>query len=308
MVREISAFAPATVGNVLIGYDVLGLCLDGWGDTVSLSLNESGEVTLGEVTGDNGVLPRDPTKNVATALIGHLLQEKGISQGITVTLHKGLPVGSGLGSSSASSVGALVALNALLELNLSHEELLSYALIGEELACGARHPDNVTPCLYGGITLTTTERGTRSLPVPADLYATIVHPDFTLLTSEARKVLPSSLPFSNMVQQVSSVAGFITGLYESDYGLIQASLHDYMTEPYRSSLIPRFSEAKAAALSAGALGCGISGAGPSLLALCQGNEVAKQCEKAFQEIYASSQIKTSTLVTKIPTIGARVIQ
>ncbi len=307
MVHSVSAFAPATVGNILVGYDVLGLCLDTWGDTVSVTFQDAPKVSLIEVKGDKGFLPRDPEKNVASALIGHLIRDKGITRGVSVSLSKGLPIGSGLGSSSASSVAALVAANTLLELNLSKQELLEYALLGEEMACGSAHPDNVAPCLFGGITLTTSEHGTRSLPVPEQLFATVVHPDFSLLTSEARKVLPSALPFSQMIQQVSSVAGFITGLYESDYGLIKASLHDYMTEPYRSSLIPRFDEAKSAALKAGALGCGISGAGPSLLALCQGEEVARQCEVALQTIYSNSQISTKTLVTKIPSTGARVL-
>ena len=271
MVKQkiVTAFAPASCANINCGFDILGFTLESPGDTVILNINARNKTIIKKITGDNGRLPFDPKLNTATVAIDNLLTTLNIKIGIDVVIHKQMPLGSGLGSSAASSVAAIYALNHLLDFNLNKHELIQYAMVGELAASGAIHADNVAPSMLGGFTLirSMSPLDIVQIPTPQNLYYTIIHPDLEINTHDARGILKNYVSMNKVIEQSANLAGLITGLCTSNYALIGRSLHDVIIEPIRSLLIPKFDIIKNVALESGAIGFGISGSGPSIFTL-----------------------------------------
>lgn len=263
--RSARAFAPASIGNIGVGFDLLGHTIEGPGDAATVRVIDEPIVRIDAIDGDVPGLSRIPLVaegNTAGRALIELRAHLGLAHGFAVTLHKGIALGSGLGGSAASCVAALVAANALLDAPLSREALYPFALLGESVASGSLHGDNVAPMLLGGVVLATETRAIR-LDAP-DLYCAAVHPAFVLETRDARAVLAPPYPLGELVHQTSHLALFLTGLARGDRALIADGLHDVLVEPRRAALIPGFADVKRAALEAGALGASISGAGPTV--------------------------------------------
>jgi homoserine kinase len=278
--KEVRVFAPATVANVAIGYDILGFAISRPGDEIVARFNpelKGLKITAITGTGDK-VLPYDVELNTAGVAAQRLLEHLGKSNvGIEMEVHKKMPFGSGLGSSAASAAGAVVAINELLGAPLSRESLLYFTVLGEVVADGSFHADNVAPCLVGGITLIRSNESLdiHHLPVPANLHVAVIHPELEILTKDARGVLSDTVPLNTAVLQMGGLASFIVALYTNDLPLLGRSLHDFIIEPQRKQLIKGFDDVKAVAMSRGALGCSISGAGPSMFALCDSGYLAQ---------------------------------
>lgn len=283
--RSIKVFAPATVANVACGFDIFGFALDQPGDELIVTLKDSPGVTIKSITGDQGKLPLDPKKNTAGVSVLRFLEYLRSQQGVEIELHKKMPLGSGLGSSAASAAGSLFAVNALLGYPLPLAELLPFAMEGERAACGAAHADNVAPSLLGGFVLirSYSPLDVVKIATPLNLYCTILHPKIEIRTEEARQILPKSIPLQQHVVQTGNAAGLIAGLMGGDPKLIQKSLVDVIVEPVRAVLIPGFDAIKTAALEKGALGCSISGSGPSLFALSLSAEHAADIGAAMEQ-------------------------
>ncbi len=310
MSKSIKAFAPATVANVACGFDVLGFALDQPGDSAKITLNAENKVRITSITGDNGFLPLDPAKNTVSLVISKYLKHIGSDQGVDIELEKGMPLNSGLGSSAASSVVGIYALNELLGRPLKTEELLSFAMEGERLASGSAHADNVAPSLLGGFVLIRSYDPLDfiQLPTPDKLHATIIHPQIDVKTKDARSILRKQVEMKDAVIQWGNLGGLVAGLYRNDYELIGRSLQDVIVEPVRSILIPGFDLAKAEALKHGALGASISGSGPSIFALSTSMEEAKKIGAAMKAVYDSIHIESQVLVSKISPNGPRIIE
>jgi len=308
MPESIKVFAPATVANVTCGFDILGFAVDKPGDEILLKKANSSKVRIIKITGDDGMLPLDPDKNTCGAVIKKFINDLGMDQGIDIELNKMMPLGSGLGSSAASSAAAIFAINELLERPKNIEELLPYAMEGERIACGAAHADNVAPALFGGFVLVRSydPLDTIKLPVPDNLYATLIHPQIEIKTKDAREILRKDIQFRDSIKQSGNVAGLIAGLLLPDLELLGRSLYDHIVEPIRSILIPGFDEVKQAAIDAGALGAGISGSGPSIFALSTSEEVGKkigiQMAKGFKNLDIGSEVYVSKVNKQGPKI------
>lgn len=277
------AFAPATVANVAVGFDILGFALDGLGETATVErIERSREVFVEEVEG-YADLPLDPRKNCATAGLVRLIEERKLSHGFRVRLDKQIPIGSGLGGSSASAVAAMVAANALLKKKLSFNQVLDYALTGEEVASRSRHGDNVGPCLKGGLVYIRSHPQLEivSVKVPRALHAVVVLPNLTIRTADARKILKPEIPLKAMVEQTANLGGFLIGCLTNDFALMGRSLRDVVIEPQRSKLIPGFHDLQEVALASGALGFSISGSGPAMFALVNGRTAGLKVQKAL---------------------------
>ena len=274
--QSVSVFAPATVANVGCGYDVLGFALEKPGDRVIMHLNNSGQITLDRIEGDQGLLPKDPEKNIVTAVIKYYFDKLNIRQGVSVELYKEMPFGSGLGSSSASAVAGLVAINELMGNPLTREQLLPLAMEGERLACGNAHADNVAPSLLGGLVLIRSydPLDVVSLPYPDSLHVAVLYPHVEIPTLEARKILKTNVPITDAIKQWGNVAGLVAGFCTGDEQLIGRSLQDYIIEPVRAMLIPDFYQMRTIAMKNNALGFGISGSGPSVFTLCNNPDTA----------------------------------
>ncbi|MGH2487839.1 MAG: homoserine kinase, partial [Ktedonobacterales bacterium] len=259
---ETRAFAPATVANVSAGLDIFGFAVDAPGDVVVARLCDAPSVSIAAITGDDGRLPREAIANTAGAAALALLDHLRPGCGVELEVHKRMPLGSGLGSSAASAVAAVVAVNALFGDRLSRRELLPFALAGECVSCGFTHADNVAPSLLGGFVLIrdTDSLDTVQLPAPSALCCALIHPHIEVRTADARALLPREISLRDGVKQWGNAAGLVAGLLLGDFALIGRSLHDVVAEPARARLIPGFAAVKRAALDAGALGCGISGA------------------------------------------------
>ncbi|MGE9268744.1 MAG: homoserine kinase [Verrucomicrobiales bacterium] len=306
--KEVRVFAPATVANVACGYDVLGFAIDQPGDEVIARLSNEPGLRITKITGDDGKLPLEPEKNTAGVAALDLLKHLGmLDRGIEMEIHKKMPFGSGLGSSAASAVAGAYAVNCLIGEPLTKKQLLPFAMTGEASADGAWHADNVGPCLLGGIVFIrdNEELDIASLPVPGNLWAAVVHPDIEILTKVARGILPSEIPLANVTQQIGNLGGLICGLIQEDYGMISRSVHDVIAEPRRQKLIPEFYKAKRAALAAGALGFSISGAGPSVFALCEGEKSARKVGKAVANVFTEVKLGNQLYVSPINTQGVR---
>ena len=305
---SIKVFAPATVANVTCGFDILGFAVDQPGDEVILKKSDSGRVKILKITGDDGALPLDPDKNTCSVVIKMFLKDIDSDQGIDIYLDKKMPLGSGLGSSAASSVAAIFAINELMGKPKKLEDLLPYAMEGERVACGAAHADNVAPGLYGGFVLIRSydPLDVIRLKTPDKLYATLVHPHIEVKTKDAREILRKQIYFKDSVKQSGNVAGLITGLLTSDYDLISRSMHDYIVEPIRSILIPGYSEVKDAVMEMGALGAGISGSGPSIFALSKDQDIAEKIGVEMKNLYTGFNIESETYVSKVNQFGPRI--
>ncbi len=302
--QEVSVLAPATVSNVVCGFDCLGFALEKPFD--EMTVRKISERSVRIINRDNFGLPADPAKNVAGVVLTAMLAEAEADFGVEVEITKHIKPGSGIGSSSASSCGAVVAVNRLLDDRFSKLELVEFAMEGEKLASGARHADNVAPCIYGGFTLV---RSTDPLDiVPLDfptLFATVIHPQIEIKTAEARAILPSDVPLKTAIRQWGNLGSLVAALAQGDYSLISRSMKDFIVEPVRKSLIPKFDGVKAASIAAGALGGGISGSGPSIFMLSQTQITAEAVETAMRKIYSKTQIEFNTYVSKISPGGVR---
>lgn len=308
---SITAFAPATVANINVGFDVLGMAISQPGDEVMACFNASRSVRIAHISGDGGKLPReDAALNTAGAAVIALCQHLGETRGIDLHIHKKMPLGSGLGSSAASAVAAVVAANALLGSPLTKLELLPFVLAGEAVASGTAHGDNVFPSLLGGIVLIRSYQplDVVQLPVPQGLCCAVLHPSVEILTKEARSILPTHVPMKDAVQQTGNMAGFIASLYTGDFALLSRSLVDVLVEPYRSALLPAFDSVKSQALDNGALAFGISGSGPSMFAFAPSLGVATQIGGAMQTVMASFDIASQLFVSYVNGKGAHVLE
>lgn len=308
--EEVRVFAPATVANVACGYDVLGFAINEPGDEIVVRHSDKPGLRITQITGDDGKLPKTVEGNTAGVAALDLLRHLGMTdRGIEMEIHKKMPFGSGLGSSAASAVAGAYAVNKLIGEPLSKQQLLPFAMTGEASADGAYHADNVGPSLLGGIVFirSNQELDIAQLPVPTELYAAVVHPDIEILTKVAREILPKEIPLENATQQIGNLGGLICGLIQEDYGMISRSIHDVIAEPRRQKLIPEFYKAKRAALSNGALGFSISGAGPSVFALCQGEETAQRVAKAVSEVFSGIGLTNQSYVSPINKQGVHVV-
>jgi homoserine kinase len=308
--ESIRVFAPASVANVSCGFDILGFALNSPGDEIILSKNDSGEVKIVEITGDHGQLPMDPDKNSASAVIKNILMQLKLPLGIDIHLHKKMPLGSGLGSSAASSVAAAYALNSLLGNPLDSIEILKFAMYGEKIACGSDHADNVAPALFGGFVLIRSYNplDVIKLPAPEELYASVIHPRIEIKTKDARDILKKQIQLKNAIKQWGNVGGLISGLYTSDYELIGRSMVDHIIEPIRSILIPGYDSVKSAATDSGVLGCGISGSGPSVFALSRGLPIAREAAQKMNEEFKKIGIESDIYVSKVNNQGPIVLE
>jgi homoserine kinase len=309
VLTDVTAFAPATVANVGIGFDILGHTVDAVGDRVRLRRIEEPTVRIRSITGIAGELPVEPTKNTAGRAVQALHQSLGLSYGFELDIDKGIPLGSGLGGSAASAVAAVVAANALLTDPVPRLQLLKFAMEGEIVASGSAHVDNIAPCLFGGLVLTVgiDHPRVKQIPVPASLRCVLAHPHMYLGTREARAMLKGDITRSDFVWQTANLAGFISGCYSSDLDMIRESFDDVIIEPQRHSLIPGFKDVKRAAMSAGALGCSISGAGPTVFAWAEVQH-AEAVRGAMVAAFAGHGLQADHWISTIENYGARVVK
>lgn len=306
----IAAYAPGSVSNVACGFDVLGFALDEPGDIVIAAQKDGPGVTIAAIEGDGGRLPTDPSRNTAGAAVQALLQRLETTRGVSLTIHKGLPLASGIGSSGASAVAAVVAVNELLGRPAALELLLACAMAGEQAGCGASHPDNVAPSLYGGFILARSANPPDivRLPVPEGLACAVLHPHVEVQTGAARALLGDQVNLRDAVRQWGNVGALVASLFNGDQALLSRSLEDVIAEPKRASLVPGFHAVKAAALAAGALGCSLSGSGPSVFALASSLEVARHAGEAMQRAFnTESGVGADLWVSLVGRQGARVI-
>ncbi len=307
--ESIKVFAPATVANVACGFDIFGFAVDAPGDEVIVRKRTDNQIIITNITGEEGKLTYDSTKNAVTVPIIKYLTKLDLGHGFEVELHKKMPLGSGLGSSSASSVAGVFAVNELLGNPLSAKDLLPFSMEGERIACGSAHADNVAPALLGGFVVVRSYSPLDVFKVktPDELYVTIVHPDIEVNTKDARHILRNEVSMKNTIAQMGNVAGMIAGLMQSDYDLISSSMVDFIIEPVRAILIPEFWEVKNAALEAGALGCSISGAGPSIFAFSKGRETAEKVAIVMKSSFEKVGIHGISYVSGINQFGPKVI-
>jgi homoserine kinase len=314
-VKIVRAFSPASVANVAVGFDLLGFSMNVTGDTVLLEKIDRPEVEIVSIKGAKVELPRDPNENTATAGLVQLIDDLKLKYGFKVSIEKGIPMGSGMGGSAASAVAAIVAANEFLETKLSKESMAGYALIGEAKASGSFHADNVAPALMGGMTLARIRNASgkiplvemTAIPVPKEIYCVLVLPELSLQTKEARGILKPEVALKTHVEQSANLAGFIAGCYRGDIELIARSFTDRIVEPQRAHLIPGFHEVQVAAVTAGAMGCSISGAGPSIFAWANGKLVADRCLAAMLDAFQAHDIAAQGWASPIDQEGARVL-
>ncbi len=306
----IAAYAPGSVSNVACGFDVLGFALDEPGDIVMAAPQDEPGVTITAIHGDGGRLPLDAARNTAGAAVMALLHRLETTRGVSLTIHKGLPLASGIGSSGASAVAAVVAANELLGRPASLDLLLACAMAGEQAGCGAMHPDNVAPSLHGGFVLARSANPPDivRLPVPAGLACAVLHPHVEVQTGAARALLGDEVKLRDAVRQWGNLGALVASLFMDDHALLSRSLEDVIAEPKRAALVPGFHAVKASALGAGALGCSLSGSGPSVFALASSIEIAQRAGEAMQRAFAAeSHLGADLWVSLVGRQGARVI-
>ncbi len=304
--KKIKVAVPATVANLVCGFDILGMALNDPCDIMELELLDEPIINIKHT--DDYNLPEAAEQNVAGVALQALVEEYGKNIGFNVTVHKNIKPGSGLGSSAAGSAGAVVAANHLLNNHFSKEDLVRFAMNGEKLATGVKHADNVAPCIYGGITLVRSvfPLDIISLAAP-DLFVTVVHPQIEVKTADARQILRKEVQLKDAIKQWGNIAGLVAGILKNDIPLIGRSLEDVIIEPVRSILIPGFQVVKNKSKEAGALGGGISGSGPSIFMLSENEKIAQQVELIMAEIYPGIGIEFKTYVTKVNSSGIKVI-
>ena len=313
-INSVKAFAPASVANVSCGFDVLAFAIEKPGDIVEVARSTEPGVSIDKIEGDDGLLPTEPIKNTAgravMAMLGDPKSGAGSDDGFSIRIKKMMPLGSGMGSSAASSVAAVVALNELLGGPFTKNELLPFALEGELAASGSPHADNVSASLLGGFTLVRSQNplDVVKLHVPPGLVTAVFHPHLSISTKNTRLILRKSVQMAQAVKQWGNVGGLIAGLYTEDFDLISRSMEDHIVEPARSILIPGFDEMKELALEAGALGFSISGAGPSVFALCRSEEVAREIQKGIVKVLDTYNLSVDTYVSPINLRGSYLIE
>lgn len=298
--------APATIANLVCGFDVLGMALNNPCDIMQLTISENPGIRI--IHEDTFNLPVIPEQNVAGVSLLELMQELEGSYGFDMVIEKHIKPGSGLGSSAASAAGAVVAANLLLGNIFSKDDLVRFAMAGEKLASGVKHADNISPGIFGGVTLIRSifPLDIVSLQAPP-LFIAVVHPQIEVKTSDAREILRKEVLLKNAIKQWGNIAGLVAGLMKGDYGLISRSLEDVIIEPVRSMLIPGFDEVKKKSVDAGALGGGISGSGPSIFMLCEKEKTAFQVENIMKNIYDSTGLQYYTYVTTINNEGIKLM-
>jgi homoserine kinase len=304
---EIKLFCPATIANLSCGFDVLGLCLATAGDEMIVRKSDIKGVRITKIVGAD--LPLETENNVAGVAALAMLEEVETEFGFEIEIYKHIKAGSGIGSSAASSAGAVFGINELLGRPFTRKELVKFAMQGEKLASGNAHADNVAPALLGGFTLVRCSNPLDIIKIdsPSELYATVVHPQIELKTSDARSVLKQTVSLKSAITQWGNVGGLVAGLYTQDYELIGRSLHDEIIEPIRSMLIPGFDLIKQTAYENGALGSGISGSGPSIFALSKGKENADKIAKAMSTVYEEMNLPYEIHVSKVNDEGMKII-
>ena len=306
--KEIRVFSPATVANVNCGFDVLGFALDGLGDEMVIRKVPEKGIKITEITGAD--LPYEAKENVVGVAGLAMVEALDLDYGFEVEIHKKIRLGSGVGSSAASASGIVFGINQFLEEPLSNLELTEFGMKGEAVASGNEHADNVAPCLYGGFTLITGYEPLKivSVPVPEELYVTIIHPHITIKTKEAREILPKEVSLKNAIKQTGNLAGLIAGLYTKDYDLIATSTQDVLVEPYRKSLIPDFDYYRETALKNGGLSFGISGSGPSMFTLSKGLQNAGAVEFALKKALKEKNMLSDSYVSPVSKHGNRILE
>ena len=304
---EIKLFCPATIANLSCGFDVLGLCLATQGDEMIVRKSDVKGVRITKIVGAD--LPMETENNVSGVAALAMLEEVETEFGFEIEIYKNIKAGSGIGSSAASSAGAVFGINELLGRPFTRKELVKFAMQGEKLASGNAHADNVAPALLGGFTLVRSSSPLDIIKIksPSELYATVVHPQIELKTSDARSVLKQTVSLKSAITQWGNVGGLVAGLYTEDYELIGRSLHDEIIEPIRSMLIPGFDLIKQTAYENGALGSGISGSGPSIFALSKGKENADKIAKAMSAVYEEMNLPYEIHVSQINDEGMKII-
>ena len=300
--KWVEVLAPATIANLVCGFDVLGLALKGPCDIMKVALSHEPGIRIQH--NDTFNLPLIPEENVAGVSLLDMMHELDESYGFEIIIEKHIKPGSGLGSSAASAAGVVVAANHLLGNIFSKEDLVRFAMAGEKLASGVKHADNISPGIYGGITLIRSifPLDIISLPAPP-IFVTVVHPQIEVKTSDAREILRKEVLLKDAIKQWGNIAGLVAGFMKNDYGLISRSLEDVIIEPVRSMLIPGFDDVKKKSVDAGALGGGISGSGPSIFMLCEKENTAKKVEKIMKDIYDNIGLDYNTYVTTINNDG-----
>lgn len=308
--KSIKVFAPATVANVVCGYDILGLAVNAPGDEVLMRLTTKSGVVINKITGDDGRLPTAAAKNTVSLSVQHYLAHIGKPDlGVEIELYKKMPIGSGLGSSSASTVAGLFAINTLLDNLLTPEELVPFAMKGEEMACGYGHADNVAPALMGGFVLIKSYEPLDliRLPCPAGLHCAIVFPEVDVPTRDARNMIRSKVLLKDAVTQWGNIAGLVSGLFMNDLDLIGRSMKDILVEPVRSILIPDFYKMREIAMENGALGFGISGSGPSVFAFTRDEQTAHTITQKIEKHLSSLNISSKAYASAINTVGPKIL-
>lgn len=304
--QEVRVITPATVANVVCGFDCLGFALSTPFDEMTVRLVEEPGIRI--TNRDDFGLPTEPEGNVAGVAAAAMLKRANADFGVEIEIAKRIMPGSGIGSSSASSAGAVVALNRLLGDRFTKLELVDFAMEGERLASGSRHADNVAPCIFGGFTLVRSTEPPDIVPLDfPPLWATVIHPQIEIKTSEARAILPKEVPLKTATRQWGNVGSLVAGLAKGDYSLIARSLEDLIVEPVRKSMIPKFDEVKTASLTAGALGGGISGSGPSMFMLSEDLATAEEVQAAMRGVYSRTDIEFNTYASQISNEGVRVV-
>ncbi len=307
---SVKVFAPATVANLCSGYDLLGLAIDFPGDEVVLRAKKEPGLVIKKIQGDEGKLPYDSGENCVTVAIQAYLDYMDSQAGFEVELHKKMPIGSGLGSSSASSVAGIFAANYLLGEPLAKKELVQFAIEGERVACGSAHADNVAPSLLGGIVSVNSYDPLiiNEIELGLDIFLGVVHPNIEVRTADARAVLPKKIEMGDVVRQSGYLSSLLLGLSQADEQMIKFGLQDVLAQPHRAKLIPHFLQAKELALQMGALGCGISGSGPSIFTMTTQKEKAKEIAAEIARLFASKGIESSFYCSGINKNGARVVE
>ncbi|MCH4823830.1 homoserine kinase [Gramella lutea] len=305
--EELKVFAPATVANLSCGFDVLGCCLDSVGDEMLVRRNDLDQIRITRITGQD--LPLEADKNVAGVAVNALLQKLGSNQGFDIEIIKKIKPGSGIGSSAASSAGAVFAVNKLLGEPFDKLDLISFAMQGELLASGNAHADNVAPAILGGFSLVRSycPLEVLSLPVPSELRMVVLHPLIEIKTKDSRSIIRQNVSLQKAISQWGNLGALVSALYTEDYGLLGRSLKDEIVEPVRSILIPYFQELRELVSEKGALGFGISGSGPSVYALCKGDANAELVKEEIQRFYSDKNIAFELHLSSINEKGVKVL-
>lgn len=305
--KKIKLKIPATVANMVCGFDILGMAIHEPYDEMEITLLETPEIIIKHK--DQFKLPEEPSKNVAGVVLLKIQEHLNLNQGFEVVIHKHIKPGSGLGSSAASAAGAALGANILLGNIFSKEEMIHFAMFGEELASGVRHADNIAPCIYGGITLVKSTYPIDIIPLNApDLFVAAVHPQVEVKTSDSRQILKKNITLKSAIEQWGNIAGLVAGIQKNDFPLIGRSLNDVIIEPVRSILIPKFDEIKMKSIQLGALGGGISGSGPSIFMLAEEKETAEKIASQMKSVYDEINIESFVYVSKINPTGIEIVE